>query len=279
MGSAMKQLSGCKITNVVKLVNNWQHDGHQKHVHMRGEDSPGCPACNDPEEHMHFIQCKSEVMQTNHRHRRDDFLCSHNKLKMAGIIMRGFKTILQSLQDGNSVPSMPPTSHDIIGQLFSEAWDEQEKIGWAQVLKGRLSIKWRHAQQEFYKNNPATHGNDRYNGELWMVRTIHSFLNFSLGLWKDRCEVLHGIEHKDKKSKEREKLQQQIQKYYSQRDEVDADHQDIFEIPVDELLRRNSLQTLHSWIQSYHTDVSFTTRNKQMESLLVRQFAKLAILN
>ena len=51
----MKSLSGEKATNVIKLVHNWQNDGHQKHKHSKGEKSGACPACGEMESHLHFI--------------------------------------------------------------------------------------------------------------------------------------------------------------------------------------------------------------------------------
>ena len=118
---------------------------------------------------------------------------------------------------------------------MSEAWDEQEAIGWLQLAKGQLSKKWGLAQQEFYKEHPDTRGKLIFSRRVWMANTVISFLNYSLGLWKDRCTILHGIDNKDNKAKEKEKLRETITACYRRQHEVAEDHRDIFSDTVQSL--------------------------------------------
>ena len=48
-------------------------------------------------------------------------------------------------------PSFPNTE---IGNKVQQAWNDQEALGWMNVAKGRICIKWGIAQELFYKMHP-----------------------------------------------------------------------------------------------------------------------------
>ena len=82
-----------------------------------------------------------------------------------------------------------------------EAWEEQRAIGWDQILKGRISSKWGKAQGMFYMSNPTTRQEKYLTPEVWTRKTIAALLRFTLGLWTDRCNALHGIDDAANKKK------------------------------------------------------------------------------
>ena len=115
MGNAIKKLPEGQVTNTIKMVNNWQNDGHQQYIHSEGAVAPVCPACKMPEEHMHFLWCQQADMSKNQRHRWDDFMKKHVKLKTAGVIMHCFRVIIEGVRQDQLVISQPRFADDYIG--------------------------------------------------------------------------------------------------------------------------------------------------------------------
>ena len=101
-----------------------------------------------------------------------------------------------------------------------------------------------------------------------MDQTIISFLDLSLGLWSDRCDILNGITNKDDKTKEHQKLQKEILWCFDRRDEVDTAQQHIFDVDVHDLCKRQSLQYLKSWLHSFSTAAQLAANQEKQDQAL-----------
>ena len=97
-----------------------------------------------------------------------------------------------------------------------------------------MSKKWGIAQNIYYQAHPDLKHNRQYSQQQWEKRTIQSLIEICLGLWKDRCEILHGKENIDKKSKEKQKLILQVKKCYESKDKADKEHAHIFNEELEE---------------------------------------------
>ena len=84
------------------------------------------------------------------------FQAAHKKLKTASIIYASFTTILGYLRTGGCKPSFHSKFTSTLVKAVQQAWEEQERIGWDQILYGRISSKWGQAQSLFYASNPDT---------------------------------------------------------------------------------------------------------------------------
>ena len=273
----MDKLPATRATNVIKLVHNWQNDGHQQFLHSEGETPNLCPCCDKPEDHLHFLWCKSKEMNLNFRHRYDDFLVQQQRLKTCLPLLRSFKRIFGAIRHSYDIITKPTYCNDSLGHLLSQAWDEQERIGWIQLFKGRLSRLWGVAQQNFYSQNPSTSGKHHFNKNTWMDKTITGLLDFSLGMWSDRCDILHGTINRDDKTKTRQKLTAQIHKCFNCKEDLDPAHHYIFQLNIDELCRRQSLQYLRSWIHNFNTALTFAKKQSQNDTSLSELFGALQI--
>ena len=151
----MASLLVVRETNVVKLVHNWQNDGHQKHLHSEGEETPECPVCGKYEHHYHFFYCKNSQMTQQYNKCRDTFIKAHKKMHTASSIFHIFKQVLLHLRQGKE-PPFPDLPNDKIGVIVKKAWNQQQNIGWHNLPKWQLSIEWGKAQQVFYSSNPKT---------------------------------------------------------------------------------------------------------------------------
>jgi len=67
----------------------------------------------------------------------------------------------------------------------------QQKIGWDQFLRGRISKDWTHAIHTYYVDRQP---GDSYNPEQWMRTTIAAIWKFSLTMWRQRNLDKHGVD-------------------------------------------------------------------------------------
>ena len=86
------------------------------------------------------------------------------------------------------------------------AWKDQSQIGFEHLLKGRLSSKWKLAQQCAYDHYPPTILKKYHTGQHWLNAIVSSLLSYSLDLWSIRCELKKGKTVKEKISIQRSKL-------------------------------------------------------------------------
>ena len=102
-----------------------------------------CPAgCGKWESRMHFIQCTDRHLQAGHIKRREEFKQIHKKLRTAKVIYEGFMRMFSALRCGDSPPSRVTYFESELDERVQLAWRDQRKIGWDQILKGRLSKHW-----------------------------------------------------------------------------------------------------------------------------------------
>ena len=86
------------------------------------------------------------------------------------------------------------------------------------------------------------------NGILtWSSQTIKLFLEFTLGMWSEICDALHGATEKETKHKIKNELVQQVRKCFSAQDMYCEEYQYLFDENVDDLCAR-SIQYLIKWL-------------------------------
>ena len=210
-------------------------------------------------------------MKVAHINQKKDFTKTHKKLRTAGFIFRLFKKIISGIRTRTSTMDTPSFTSDLFGTTLEQAWIAQKEIGWIQLLKGRLSSHWAQAQGVFNAENPDTRNRRHFNANTWMVKTIGSLIDLSLGLWNDRCCILHGVDKKMQRQKSKEQLKTQILKCFDNRDMIAKEHRDIFDEDPAELCSRESLQYLQSWINTYYTVLNYSKRQqRQTRQMLER---------
>ena len=157
VGLCMKKMTPQRVTNVVKMVHGWQHDGNQKYLFDDETEDSMCPTgCGQMEEKLHFVTCQAPILvQAQHR-RRDAFTLVHKKLRTATVIYTALQSILNYLRVGGEEPTLALHYDSTFDRTLIMAWGEQRAIGWDQILKGRLSSGWGKAQDIYYRDNPYT---------------------------------------------------------------------------------------------------------------------------
>ena len=87
------------------------------------------------------------------------------------------------------------------------AFDNQTEIGWNNLLKGRIAVKWRHIMEEVYTGNARHLSGDRFQRHL--IKGMWRIYN---KLWKERCNMLH--DPTDVTSLTNEELNDKLRMYY-----------------------------------------------------------------
>ena len=134
------------------------------------------------ETRLHYIQCTVGDLQKRHIKRMIEFSKDHKRLRTVKIIYDTFLRIMRLLQNGVTPPDLISNFDYEMDRMIMAAWREYKAIGWDQILKGRLSKKWRIAQWMYYHANPDTRECKYFNDEVWIAGTIMSFVDSTLGL-------------------------------------------------------------------------------------------------
>ena len=67
-----------------------------------------------------------------------------------------------------------------------------------------MSLKWGLAQELYYKQNVLTLDSEKFSNQIWTTKTIKSLLEFTLGMWNEQCDALHGASEAESKQKKRD---------------------------------------------------------------------------
>ena len=167
------------------------------------------------EAHQHYISCYAPPM----------YICKAKctrALKKVWIRTRTVTPIHRTLRYiitrvMNETELFPRSCSDSpMQELILQAWQEQRRIGWGQLFRGRLSAKWGHAQEMYYHDNPDTRGAVYYSGNLWAAQTIGQLIEMSLMLWDTRNKLLHGATLADQTKIHRERAIKIVAKKFAE---------------------------------------------------------------
>ena len=132
--------------------------------------------------------------------------------------------------------------------VITKAFQSQTRIGWDQFLRGRLTNEWSLAIATYYHERQP---GQSFTPEHWMQTTITAIWEFSLTLWRRRCETYHGIKGVNTLECKRKETALQAQAVYN--DTIGSNH------PMTNLiLHRQGLQSMLNWTKQ-HLDAYLAT--------------------
>ena len=114
----------------------------------------------------------------------------HAKLHTAKVVYDVLISILNALRIGGH-PKLVSHFNSSLERAVKEAWQEQKEIGWDQICKGHISSKWDRVQAIYYGHNILLHDSMLYSEAIWMTKTVRFLLDFNLGLWNARWNMLY----------------------------------------------------------------------------------------
>jgi hypothetical protein len=95
----------------------------------------------------------------------------------------------------------------LLTQAFREQWDT---IGWEQMLRGRISKKWRAA----YHASKATKTSPGTDQEKWGSNIITLLWEYTRSIWKQRNGIVYGHSEEEVRNRELQKLREEVAAEY-----------------------------------------------------------------
>ena len=180
-------VSDPKCTNLIKLMYGWQHTS-QRETMLRDSDTESngldgsCPmGCGAVEGNHHYLRCNKQpgCKQLPRELKTIVQYLGNSKTHpdIAAILQRSLMSVLSG-----DVPSLNWTTHDPLQKLISEAIHVQTRIGWTQLFLGRLSLKWKMAQDKWYHELSAQGIalNKSNNSQEWAKNLCQRLMFFAL---------------------------------------------------------------------------------------------------
>jgi len=204
-----------------------------------------CPACHEPyEDNRHVIICS----HASRRQWRSDTM-QHLRHKQDPISDPYLQDILQ---DGltryhNNYDHIPNGSYP---QQYAMLIDNQNKIGWDQLYKGRWALSWAQLHDDY------RHGlQDRPtipSGNEWVTSTGRLLIDRWLHLWKLRNEQRHNSDQEHEHSLRKQRIIAELNELYSLKNMVCPSDRQIFHESIhDHTTRHPSITALEDWISTH----------------------------
>ena len=140
-------------------------------------EKDNCPCCEEPDETTtHFPFCLHPDVQAAYLHQVEDFKAWMDEAQTDPDISYYFyQALLQKILPTEDLPI--PTY---------PAAEAQSKIGWDNMLFGRVATAWMHLQSEHYQQTKSRRSPDR-----WAADMVYKLLQLSHSLWMARNGILH----------------------------------------------------------------------------------------
>ena len=208
---ALKKLQNVDKTRIQKFIhrclptNKKLHDIDHDHTNI-------CPSCNCIETNDHVSSCNNPrrtKIKNTMRHNLNKILDktgTHHHIKECFLI-----GLDRALNDDNT----PIQQHELSFSAdpdITAAIDEQEKIGWINFYRGRISQKWNVTQDNHNKNNPNTSNHDIFQ---WATKIVTTMWHGFLLLWEERKQDQHGRDKIQQTATLRQNLLKRTRQLYS----------------------------------------------------------------
>jgi hypothetical protein len=177
-----------KATARSKLVHNWLNLGVQraKHGTARLDILRSCPYCSLPEDFVHLLSCtSSQAMQSRY--------AATLALKKTLNDSASDNSIFRAVKQWTLNPTVNPTVSSCAPayQLaIDNAIQSQSAIGWPQLFRGFISVKWGLVTDLHHASSISRSGlsHPTINHLTLVIRALQ---DYSLAIWKSRNEALH----------------------------------------------------------------------------------------
>ena len=132
-------------------------------------------------------------------------------------------------------------------ERLKETYKNQTNIGWDKFIKGYISCKWGYEQEKFYRQTKEQ-GN-RYNKDNWARQVIIGVQTFTMTLWKQRNEAIHGGPTKEARTIQREMIIKEVRRLFREnRADIPHTKVGIFKMPLRQRMKQGNNQLL-LWIK------------------------------
>jgi hypothetical protein len=170
----IKHLSGFSATGrVMKRRKEWTHDH--------------CPWCDAPNENAdHLYNCASPLAAKARTLALATYWETQESIGTSPLILKSLRTILSCW------PAPAPTVYCTTCPEVETSINEQYEIGWLPFLWGRISHKWRLAQDRWLQRIATRY---KKSVNIWAAKFVRSNALIGWTLWEQRNAYLHSDEH------------------------------------------------------------------------------------
>ena len=154
--------------------------------------------------------------------------------------------------------AMPPLATNSVDRAI---W-EQTQIGWDNLLRGRISTRWRFIQAQHYQSEQSRRSPDR-----WAADIIYRLLQISHSLWTTRNNIVHERDQQGLLLQEGISLNDSITEEYSSGWEslLPEDQHLIKERTLDRILRMPPPDK-YTWLGAIRLAKNLATRHYSTET-------------
>jgi hypothetical protein len=199
--------------------------------------SAQCPSCEEPmETQEHLYQCTHPTRQQW----RDQFKeALKHVMEKYGTPNTMKELWLEGIHKGMTGDNTPIEDSPDIREII----EAQEKIGWNQMLQGRIAHQWIEKQKEAMATPTK-----RKNSMTWATEMISTIFEYWLKLWKMRNEDKHGRDAVTRREAERQQAIRELEQMYEGNENTQETW--IIQRPM-EALKGKSTYTIRAAISNY----------------------------
>ncbi len=246
-------------TLLTKYLNDITPVGHMVHRYDP-KYSPQCPSCSQPDETQeHLVHCPAAPRKQWRATFLDTLRKTLTTLDTPDDMMELLLGILKCYinQDDPSTVHIPAT--------VSHIAEQQQAIGWHQLLQGRFTEAWRlHYHQ--YLGSKAT---NTKNGHTWVTSVITTIFTQWLDLWKLRNQDRHGKDSQAQDDVARRQAVTELQTLYNLQDLVLPHHAWLFHTPLHQLQNKRTSYLRH-FIANFGPLIHHSCKTNSLESYQTR---------
>ena len=164
---------------VLKHIHGWLAT-QKRRCHEGASATSQCLLCHNDKDNMHIFHCKHKEMT---RLRQIELITFTQRIRQttnkdtALAIITGVHCFLQNTRVDIYLQEFAPTGE------IQMAMEEQEAIGWDQVLLGRISQRWKTI-------GPSS--DFKMDGNEWAKKVIIKGITVGIDLWTYRNKLIHG---------------------------------------------------------------------------------------
>jgi hypothetical protein len=281
-GGFMGRLSAAKRAKVVKLQHNWQNTGRQKgfFLRSRGENEEAmeaerCPMeCGHYEGSLHYLHCKKNPKPNEMVRGLTGIKIWLKKNNTAPGLTSILLRILRKAIDDNTddLNTWVFTRKDTNKEVFEQLIQEQQAIGWMEIFKGRLSVRWYGIQHDYLRKTVDEENTKPYKtAEWWTIGIIQQLVYFSLNAWQIRNDYLHREREKREEQKLRITMQEEMAHWYESAHKLGPSFERYFRISY---LQRKTfpVKQIQSWLETVKAQYGYAERKKSENGSTILDF-------
>jgi hypothetical protein len=270
----LQSFSTADQTRIVKFAHGWLPT--QRRLHREGlAKSPRCPLCNAlTEDTMHLFSCQNNQMTTVQEKLSlyiAKTLHDHGNSELLNILEIGLTSCLTCRWEADTTK---------VSDQWQNAIEEQNKIGWEQIYKGRIGKELINAMDRHYQQLGIN--KMQYNGERWAKQLIGNIWRIALALWETRNSIIYAESAEKREKHMREMVERKIRQCYELKDNLSAyERQQWFSLQVNDLIQRDS-KYLKSWLNIVERLIRITRRQEKqrpLESKIMEKFLSIGQTN